>query len=81
MDVHDVGEYKVSGDWRKLEPGMVFTVEPGCYIRPDKDVPEKFWNIGVRIEDDVVITKNGCEVLTSSAPKYISDIETLMRDA
>ena len=80
MDVHDVGEYKTSQDWRKLEPGMVFTVEPGCYIRPDKEVPEKFWNIGIRIEDDVVITKSGCEILTLAAPKTIQDIEAVMRN-
>ena len=78
MDVHDVGEYKQGGEWRMLEPGMVLTVEPGCYIRPADDVPEHFWNIGIRIEDDVVVTKQGCEVLTHGAPKTVAEIEELM---
>jgi len=79
MDVHDVGDYKVCGKWRKLEPGMVLTVEPGCYIRPTDNVPMKLRNIGIRIEDDVVITDNGNEILTSAAPKTVADIEELMR--
>ncbi len=79
MDVHDCGDYKRDGKWRALEPGMVLTVEPGCYIRPADDVPEHLWNIGVRIEDDVVVTANGCEVLTADAPKQIAEIEALMR--
>jgi Xaa-Pro aminopeptidase len=79
MDVHDCGDYKRDGNWRELEPGMVLTVEPGCYIRPADDVPEHLWNIGVRIEDDVVVTADGCEVLTAEAPKQIADIEALMR--
>lgn len=78
MDVHDVGTYKHDGQWRALEPGMVLTIEPGCYIRPGDDVPEAFWNIGVRIEDDVLITANGPDVLTSAAPKCIPDIEDCM---
>ena len=78
MDVHDVGDYKRDGEWRKLEPGMVLTVEPGCYIRPGENVPEHFWNIGVRIEDDVLVTDQGCEVLTKSAPKGVVEIEALM---
>jgi Xaa-Pro aminopeptidase len=86
MDVHDVGEYK-DGDidknnernWRALQLGMVLTVEPGCYIRPADDVPQELWNIGIRIEDDVVITKNGNEVLTSAAPKTVAEIEELMK--
>ncbi len=78
MDVHDVGEYKTAGAWRTLQADMVFTVEPGCYIRPDKDVPEVFWNIGIRIEDDVVIRPDGCEVLTSATPKTVEAIEELM---
>ena len=57
------------------------TVEPGCYIRPADDVPQAFWNIGVRIEDDVLVTADACEVLTHKAPKQIADIEALMRDA
>jgi Xaa-Pro aminopeptidase len=80
MDVHDVGDYKCEGDWRKLEAGMVLTVEPGCYIRPADDVAERFWNIGVRIEDDAVVTSKGCEIITSDVPKTITEIEALMRD-
>ncbi|MEK6735417.1 MAG: Xaa-Pro aminopeptidase [Pseudomonadota bacterium] len=79
MDVHDVGEYKQAGEWRPLRPGMVLTVEPGCYIRPADNVPEQFWNIGIRIEDDVVVTQTGHELLTTAAPKVIADIEELMR--
>ena len=81
MDVHDVGAYKLEGNWRDLQPGMVFTVEPGCYIRPADDVPPSFWNIGIRIEDNVVITQLGCEVLTEAAPKTVADIEALMRQS
>ncbi|ATE59036.1 Xaa-Pro aminopeptidase [Thauera sinica] len=81
MDVHDAGEYKLGGDWRPLEAGMVLTVEPGCYIRPAADVPQTFWNIGVRIEDDAVVTADGCEYLTDGVPREIADIEALMRDA
>ena len=78
MDVHDVGNYKVNKKWRKLRKGMVLTIEPGCYIRPSNDIPEGFWNIGVRIEDDAVVTANGCDIITHEAPKAISDIESLM---
>lgn len=78
-DVHDVGDYKSGDDWRLLVPGMVLTVEPGCYIRASDDVPEAFWNIGVRIEDDALVTETGCEILTDQAPKQIADIEALMR--
>jgi len=78
LDVHDVGEYKTSGDWRRLEPGMTLTVEPGCYIRPADNVPTQFWNIGVRIEDDVAVTPSGCEVLTAAAPKSAREIESLV---
>jgi Xaa-Pro aminopeptidase len=81
LDVHDAGEYKRSGSWRSLAPGMTFTVEPGLYIRAADDVPEQLRNIGVRIEDDVLVTERGCEVLTAEAPKSIDDIEALMRDA
>jgi Xaa-Pro aminopeptidase len=81
MDVHDVGAYKVEGNWRKLEPGMVLTVEPGCYIRPAGNVPVKLWNIGIRIEDDVLVTAQGNEVLTRDAPKTVADIEALMRQS
>ena len=78
MDVHDVGAYKLEGNWRPLQPGMVLTVEPGCYIHPADDVPQAFWNIGIRIEDDVAITMQGCEVLTGAAPKTVAAIEELM---
>jgi len=81
LDVHDAGEYKTSvGEWRQLEVGMVLTVEPGCYVRPADNVPEEFWNIGIRIEDDVIVTSAGCEILTKAAPKAISEIEDLMHD-
>jgi len=79
MDVHDVGGYKVAGQWRALTPGMTLTVEPGCYIRPADDVPPALWNIGIRIEDDVAITVTGNEVLTEAAPKSVAQIEELMR--
>jgi Xaa-Pro aminopeptidase len=79
LDVHDAGEYRQGEDWRKLEMGMALTVEPGCYIRPAEDVRQIFWNIGVRIEDDVLVTATGCEILTADTPKAIADIETMMR--
>ena len=79
MDVHDVGEYKQQGDWRVFQSGMVLTVEPGCYIRPADNVPEHFWNIGIRIEDDVLVTQTGHEILTTAAPKTIPAIEELMQ--
>jgi len=81
MDVHDVGDYKIGGDWRPLQAGMVLTVEPGCYIRPADNVPMNLWNIGIRIEDDVLITAKGNEVLTDDAPKTVTDIEELMRQS
>jgi Xaa-Pro aminopeptidase len=80
-DVHDAGEYKEGEHWAPLVPGMVLTIEPGCYVRPADDVREVFWNIGVRIEDDAVVTETACEIITSAAPKAIADIEALMRDA
>ena len=80
-DVHDAGEYKQGEHWAPLAPGMVLTIEPGCYIRQAADVPDAFWNIGVRIEDDAVVTADGCEIITAAAPKKIADIEALMRDA
>ncbi len=79
MDVHDVGDYKINDDWRALQAGMVLTVEPGCYIRPADNVPKALWNIGIRIEDDVVITATGNEILTLAAPKTVSEIEAVMR--
>ena len=79
MDVHDVGDYKVGGEWRVLEPNMVMTVEPGIYISPTcEDVAKKWRGIGIRIEDDVIVTKDGCKVLTASVPKTVEDIEKLM---
>ena len=80
MDVHDVGDYKIDKQWRLLEPGMVLTVEPGLYIQPDAiEVEQKWRGIGIRIEDDVLVTKSGHEVLTAAAPKEIKGIEALMR--
>ena len=76
MDVHDAGLYQVKGASQKLVPGMVLTVEPGTYIRPADNVPEHFWNIGVRIEDDVVVTEAGHENMTAAAPKTVADVES-----
>jgi Xaa-Pro aminopeptidase len=82
LDVHDVGDYKVGGQWRLLEPGMVLTIEPGIYIpAPSKGVNRKWWDIGIRIEDDVLVTRSGSEVLTEAVPKKIKDIEALMASA
>lgn len=79
MDVHDVGEYRVDGEWRVLEPGMVLTIEPGLYISPDDESVDEQWRgIGIRIEDDVAVTAGGCEVLTVDVPKAIDAIEDLM---
>ena len=80
LDVHDAGEYRRGGKWRALEPGMALTVEPGLYIRSADDVPEPLRNIGIRVEDDVVVTQEACEVLTAEAPKGVAEIEALMRD-
>jgi Xaa-Pro aminopeptidase len=90
MDVHDVGDYRERGvpvgedgvpPWRTLKPGMALTVEPGLYIRPADDVPERYWDIGIRIEDDAVVTPDGCELLTREVPVDAAEIEALMRDA
>jgi len=79
MDVHDVGDYKVGGEWRVLEPGMCMTVEPGIYVAPDNIQVESKWRgIGIRIEDDIVITKDGCDILTKDVPKSVAAIEALM---
>ncbi len=83
MDVHDVGLYREPGTpdqaARLLEPGMTLTVEPGIYVRPAPGVPEQYWHIGIRIEDDVLVTSDGCEVLSACAPKSVAEIEQLMR--
>jgi Xaa-Pro aminopeptidase len=79
LDVHDAGDYMRKGKWRKLKPGMVLTVEPGLYIRPAPNVPKSFWNIGVRIEDDVLVTPKGRDVLTSACPKKVKDVEDAVR--
>jgi len=81
LDVHDVGNYKIKGEDRPLKPGMVITVEPGLYIGTDSAAPDKYKGIGVRIEDDVVITATGVDVLTAGVPKEIDDIEALMKGA
>jgi Xaa-Pro aminopeptidase len=79
MDVHDVGDYKVGGEWRVFEPGMVLTIEPGIYIPAGlRGVPRRFGNIGIRIEDDVAVTRRGAEVLTAQAPKDVDAIEAAM---
>lgn len=82
MDVHDVGAYKIAGEWRTYEVGMVVTVEPGLYIAPDDETVDAKWRgIGIRIEDDVVVTENGPRVLTANVVKTVEDIEALMAQA
>ena len=79
MDVHDVGDYKINGKWRKLEPGMVLTVEPGLYIAAkSKGVSKKWWDIGIRIEDDILVTKDGFDILSKDTPKTVAEIEKVM---
>jgi len=79
LDVHDVGDYRLGEVWRLLEPGMVMTVEPGLYVSPHNNKVAKKWRgIGIRIEDDVVVTEQGCEVLSSGVPKTVEEIEALM---
>ena len=78
LDVHDAGEYKVGEQWTTLQPGMTITVEPGLYIRPADGIPPALAGIGIRIEDDVRVTANGCDIYTS-APKTIAEIEEVMR--
>ena len=81
MDVHDVGDYKVHDEWRVFEPGMVTTVEPGLYLAASlKDLAKQWWNIGVRIEDDVLVTETGHEILTIEAPKSVTAVEAAMRE-
>ena len=79
MDVHDVGDYKVGGEWRVLEPGMVLTVEPGIYIPAGiRGVAKKWWNTGIRIEDDVLVTRDDPDVLSDDVPRTVAEIEALM---
>ncbi len=88
MDVHDVGESRTPGTaapaegerpWRPLEAGMVLTVEPGIYVRPAPGVPEQYWHIGIRIEDDAIVTPQGCEIITRDVPVAPDEIELVMR--
>ncbi|MFT4863254.1 MAG: Xaa-Pro aminopeptidase [Pseudohongiellaceae bacterium] len=82
MDVHDVGDYKIDDKWRLLEPNMVTTIEPGIYISPDnKSVAKKWRGIGVRIEDDVLVTKKGYRILSQGIPKTVAEIEAHMAAA
>ena len=78
LDVHDVGDYKVDSEWRMLEAGMVLTVEPGIYTGDNPKIPKKWRNIGIRIEDDVRVTRTGCEVLSDKVPKTVAEIEAIM---
>jgi len=78
--VHDVGDYKVSDHWRLLEPGMVLTIEPGLYIPNARNIPAKWRNTGIRIEDDVLVTRTGHEVLTGALPADPDAIEALMAE-
>ncbi|MBT8493760.1 MAG: M24 family metallopeptidase, partial [Deltaproteobacteria bacterium] len=81
MDVHDVGAYTdAEGEPRALEPGMVITIEPGLYLAPDdEEIDEGYRGIGVRIEDDVLVTDGGCENLTHMVPKEVADVEAACR--
>jgi Xaa-Pro aminopeptidase len=86
MDVHDVGSYREAGigggpekPWRVLQENMMLTIEPGLYVRPGDDVPEAFWNIGIRIEDDALVTKNGCDLISRGVPVKAAEIEAVMR--
>lgn len=78
LDVHDVGDYRFDEEWRLLEPGMTLTVEPGLYITKARGVSKRFWNIGIRIEDDVLVTKDGNKVLTEKLTRDPDEIEALM---
>jgi Xaa-Pro aminopeptidase len=93
MDVHDAGDYRERGGersaaktdapppWRTLRPGMTLTIEPGLYVRAAEDVPERYWDIGIRIEDDAIVTETGCELITRDVPVEAGEIEALMLDA
>ena len=90
LDVHDCGAYSVGQitdpndaskqlpNWRVLEAGMALTIEPGLYFRPSGNVPEQYWNIGIRIEDDAIVTEQGCELTTRDVPVQVDEIERLM---
>jgi Xaa-Pro aminopeptidase len=78
MDVHDVGDYKVDDEWRLLEKGMVLTIEPGLYVPPGSRGARRWWNIGIRIEDDVAVTADGHELLTAGLPRTCEEIEATM---
>jgi Xaa-Pro aminopeptidase len=80
LDVHDCGAYKIDDTWRSLKPGMVLTVEPGLYISPGAAVNKRFWGIGVRIEDDILVTKTGHQNLTGKLMVEVDDIEAYLRD-
>jgi Xaa-Pro aminopeptidase len=80
MDTHDVGSYRAEGDWRPLKPGMVVTIEPGLYLPDEPDVPERFRNISVRVEDDVLITAGDPDVLSAAVPKSVHAIEQVMAE-
>jgi Xaa-Pro aminopeptidase len=80
LDVHDCGRYKIDGNWRLLQPGMTLTVEPGLYIGVQEAVDSRWWNIGVRIEDDILVTERGFDNLTARLAVDVDDIEALMRD-
>lgn len=84
LDVHDVGDYREADAdgtrvWRQLQPGMVLTIEPGIYVRPGDDAPEHYWNVGIRIEDNALVTAQGCELLTRDVPVNADEIEAIMR--
>lgn len=81
MDVHDVGQYKINGQWRALQPGMVLTIEPGLYIPTEaEEVDPQWWGMGIRIEDDVLVTEEGHEVLTQGLPRSVKEIEAWMQE-
>lgn len=80
MDTHDVGSYRARGDWRPLEPGMIVTIEPGLYVPNEPDLPERFRNLGVRIEDDVLITEGDPDILSAAVPKSLHAVEQLMAE-
>jgi Xaa-Pro aminopeptidase len=90
MDVHDCGDYRERGvpadehgalPWRTLQASMTLTIEPGLYVRAAEDVPERYWDIGIRIEDDAVVTPGGCELITRDVPVKADEIEALMQEA